>query len=95
MASGPQKFLCLRYRVRVHSLQGLVDMLRYDSACPADEGESNKVLALADGREQVIELRRFYPVGGEPLAGAPRWRSFNAEIVEYFDEKRSTWRAWA
>jgi hypothetical protein len=89
-----QKFLCFRYRVRVNSLQGLIDMLRYDSACPADESESHKVIALADGTPQIIELRRFYPVGGEPLAGAPRWRSFNASIVEYFNEKRGSWIPW-
>lgn len=72
------------------------DMMRYDRACPATEGDSGKLERLAHDR-MVTEL------GGNPDAaadartveflcyapGAPtvgRWRSFGAKVLGIVDD---------
>ena len=76
--------------VRVSSLSGLMDMLRYDRCCPFSEEDSSK-LSKINGWEQcgglpptpldrVVRLLRFS--ANELPATAGRWRSFNCEVLD-------------
>jgi hypothetical protein len=55
-----------------------IDMLRYDSAFPAEERDSSAI--QKDGRRRVVLLRRG--VGASEGSHA-RWRSFGWPIVFY------------
>lgn len=70
--------------VHVHGVRGLLDMLRYDTCCPADEAQSVKIERLMSGREpaqldHVILLRR-YSSSGSPAS--PRWQSFGCTVLD-------------
>jgi hypothetical protein len=63
---------------RVHSA-ACVDMLRYDSCCPASERESGELEhALRTGEATWVIMRRFVQPGAPEDPTVERWRSFNA-----------------
>jgi hypothetical protein len=67
---------------KVHG-PGLVDMLRYDSCCPANEGESYRLeQAFHQEANSWVIFKRFVPIGGFPEPNAARWRSFSTPCVE-------------
>lgn len=76
--------------VRYGSINGLLDMLRYDRCCPFSEDDSRK-LSKVNGYEQcggitpnstdyVVRLLRFS--ANELPATAGRWASFNCEVLD-------------
>lgn len=56
-----------------------LDMLRYDSCCPATETDTSHVNGVVAEVRRVV-LRRF-SVSGQP-ATEGRWRSFGWRVVE-------------
>jgi hypothetical protein len=69
-----------------------LDMLRYDSAAPATERDSNLIERSIEGSDigkKRILLRRFAPAGSDPrnFACEDRWRSFGWKVVGVFPEE--------
>lgn len=75
------KFVSLMV-VQVGELYSLIDMMRYDRCCPAEEGESRKIQALGDhtatAEDRLIRLVRY---GSTPNPDFARWRSFGARVL--------------
>lgn len=57
------------------------DMMRYDSAVPADEGQAHKLdgCAEAGSKEQWVIFRRFVKTGAKLQPSVERWKSFGWE----------------
>lgn len=75
--------------VHVPSAMALVDMLRYDRCCPADEDQSRKIWRLIGERcgddhatpmDHVITLHRF--ATSTLPATDRRWQSFQCTVLD-------------
>lgn len=68
--------------VQVGELYSLIDMMRYDRCCPAEESESRKIQALGDhtatASDRLIRLIRY---GATPDPAFARWKSFGASVL--------------
>lgn len=69
------------FLIRGGSIPGLLDMCRYDNACPAMESESAKLESRLYGEANGpwIIMKRFVPAGGHIEPSADRWKSFGWE----------------
>lgn len=58
------------------------DMLRYDSCCPADEGQSHKLASMTSGgKPQWVILKRFRETGANAGPSVERWKSFGWTVL--------------
>lgn len=57
------------------------DMMRYDNAVPADEGQAHKLAGCAEAgsKEQWVIFRRFVKAGAKLPPSVERWKSFGWE----------------
>lgn len=64
--------------------RSILDMLRYDSCCPATEEDAHKIGRVMDGggepADRVIRLRRF--AAADVPATEGRWRSFGCHVLD-------------
>ncbi len=68
--------------VQVGELYSLIDMMRYDRCCPAEEGESRKIQALGDHTATAADrLIRLIRLGSTPDPDFARWKSFGARVL--------------
>jgi hypothetical protein len=62
---------------------GAIDMLRYDTCCPASEHESGLMERAFGGAGATwVILKRFVALGAPKEPNAARWNSFNVPCVE-------------
>jgi hypothetical protein len=70
--------------VKVSSFQSCVDMMRYDSCCPATEEDAAKLIRLtgqtATQADHIIKFKRF--ARNSQPATFTRWRSFNCFVLD-------------